>query len=232
MQNKIRRKLGIEPLKTSLTSFTDFVLESGISKLTIARKILDYHCSDYSRGRDYYRLFREKVTDTHTRRLPVSGLRDLLANLPTKSHAVNYEHLVRGYQRFWARYFQERLTNWVVPARTPWQTAHLTVRVNPELGFEADGQTHYIKLYMKSDAPSSRQLAVILHLMQVTLWSKSTRPIVGVLDVRRGQLFEATSYDRRFEPLLRGEAVSLVTMCRMLEIDQVQEGIDSESSTS
>lgn len=213
------RKLGNEVLSTSLTSFTDFVLTSGLDKLAVARRILEQYRVGYQQRHDCYRRFREAVVHIHSQAKPVSRLTDGGFCVPPKNNHLNYQHLVRGYLRFWAQSYQEHIPHWTRPPKRSWSTGHLTVRVNPEIGFERDGETRYIKMYLKQQEPSVEQLQVVLYLMQVVLWTDEINPVVAVLDVRRGRLHEATSLDRRFEALLRGEALSLVGMCRLLDLE-------------
>lgn len=219
MDHRPARKLETRPLRTSLTSFTDFVLESGLRKLLVAERILRQYQAGYRQGADYYKRLRDAIVRVHSSGASVSSLGGVVDAVSFARHQANYQHMVRGYQQFWARNFQELEACWCPPARARWSLAHLVVTINPELGFRCMGDLHLIKLYLRKDPPSPAQLQIILHLMQLTLWSQETKPVVSVLDVRRGRLFEATSYDARFDPLLRGEAMSLVTMCRMLESD-------------
>lgn len=213
------RKLGNDVLTTSLAALTDFVLCTGLEKLTVANRILEQYQTGYQLHKDYYKRFRDTVVHAHATKGSVGQLADLVEAVSSPNQQVNYQHMVRGYQRFWASCFQESHTTWMTPPRVKWETGHLIVTVNPELGFVRDGHLHLVKMYLKKDEPSAAQLNVILHLMQSTLWTKETKPVVAVVDVRRGRMFEATNYDRRFEPLLRGEALSLVGMCRMLELE-------------
>lgn len=231
-QNESLRKLGTNELTVSLTSFTDFVLQSGLKKLAVAQSILEQHCSGYKPGRDYYRRFRDATIKVHASGIGVASLNDVVDGTSLESQRINYAHLLRGYQRFWASHFQEYQPAWVPPTRLKWSTGHLAVRVNPELGFNRDGERHIIKMYMKQQEPTLEQLQVILHLMQIVCLRSGISSVVSVLDVRRGRLFQATTFDRRYDPLLRGEALSLVGMCRSLEAEELETKPPEDSSGS
>jgi len=91
------------------------------------------------------------------------------------------------------------------------------VRVNPELAFTDGTETHLVKLYLKKHEPPVEQVRLILHLMQLSLRPRVDRPVISLVDVRRGRVFEETSFDPRMTALLEGEAAAFVQMYKSIE---------------
>lgn len=226
------QKFNIETseIKVSLTTFADFVLSVGMDRLKAASKVLDQQTSRYSPSNDFYKRFREAFVKHHDSGLSVTQLLpDVIKKAGLPKHQINYEHLVKGYLKFWAVHFQEQEVSSAARMRSNWSTGHLCVTVNPELHFLAGGVRYWIKMYLKAPPPSVAQVDIVLHLMQRVLWAPDVRPVVALLDVRRGRLFEATNYDRRYEPLLRGEALSLVGMCQSIHRQRIDDLVSRES---
>lgn len=205
-------------IRISLTSFTDFLLRVGLPKVKQAETIRDQYLSGYRHFKDYYRPFREAVCAIHRQGRPVFELDQLLSTISDeRGKRTNYELMIRGYKRFWATCFQEMDYSWVTPPRAVWKYRRLVVQVNPELAFTNGHETHLIKLYLKKDTPSKEQVRLILHLMQLSLRPKVERPVISLLDVRRGQLFEETSFDPRLTALLEGEAAAFLQMYQSID---------------
>lgn len=202
----------------SLTSFTDFLLRVGLPKVRQAETIRDQYISGYQHFKDYYKQFRDAVCAIHRQGRPVFELDQLLSTISDeRGKRTNYELMIRGYKRFWATYFQEMDYSWVTPPKAVWKHRKLVVRVNPELAFTDGHETHLIKLYLKKETPSKEQVRLILHLMQITLRPKVERPVISLLDVRRGRLFEETSFDPRLTALLEGEAAAFLQMYQSID---------------
>lgn len=200
----------------SLTSFTDFLLKSGSPKLTAAKRIVEQYEQEYRVFTDYYRKFREGVQEMHRRGCGIGFLDAVVDGVTEASKQVNYELLCRGYKRFWASTFQEQETRWITPPKQNWEFDDLAVRVNPELAFESNGETHFIKLYFKDERPSKQQSALILHLMRLALRPVRRKAIVALLDVRRSKLIEPTGYDAGLTTLLEGEALCFQRIVRQM----------------
>ena len=56
---------GLEPIEVSLTSFADFVLKSGLPKLTCAQQMRQQYERGYSPSFDYYKKFRDTTRRLH-----------------------------------------------------------------------------------------------------------------------------------------------------------------------
>lgn len=207
-------EMQVNEIGVSLTSFTDYLLKAGRPKINAVRRIREQYEQGYNRGFDYYRLFRERVVSVLANQGQMGLIESIVDEVCPESKSKNYAVLTRGFQRFWARTFQEHEWVWAGSKSRPWSFGGLSVRVNPEIGITLDGQIYLIKLYNKADSLKKNQLDVILHLMQVSLMEPGARVVPAVLDVRRGRLFEATSFVPEMTALLEGEALNFVHLWR------------------
>ncbi len=210
----------------SLTKFVDYIVKSGIPRLTEVRNIKRQLEAGYKPHQDYYLKFRRLVRHVHSSGKPVGMIAPMAEECADASRKINYDHMARGYQRFWARHFHEREVSWVSPPRSNWQHGQLNVRVNPELAFVDGDEVRLIKLYLKKDKPQANQVEIILHLMQETLWPTVENPAISLLDVRRGRLYEATSFRPELTALLRGEALGFVEILKTLGAIQFDDDLE------
>jgi len=201
-----------ETIDVSLTSFADFVLKAGLSKLTVAQEIRKQYERGYNPAFDYYKKFRDAVRRLHEEGAPISELGDFGASVEEPNKRVNYEILCRGYTKFWSVHLQEHGQQWMAPARGEWGFGRVRVRVTPELAF-SDGSTNYLlKMHLKDEPLVRPQVQVILHLMQLALRPQVKRPVVAILDVRRSKLFEATAFNPKWTVVLEAETLSFERM--------------------
>lgn len=219
-----------KPIEISLTSFADFVLKTGMTKLSVVERIAQQYQEGYKRYKDYYGPFREAVCAIHKQGRPVFELNQLPPLLQgPDSKRANYESMVRGHMKFWASNYQESACTWTKPAKGTWTKGGLRIRINPELGFINGDETHLIKMYLKKEPPGRKQVRLILHLMQMALRPKVERPVIGFLDVRRGRLFQETAFDPRLSILIEGEAAGFVQMHRALQSRLHADELDGDS---
>lgn len=193
----------------SLTSFIDFVLKSGSSKMTCARQIKDQEKIKYHPIRDYYKRFREAVQELHQQQLPKSALPEIIGDLP-KRKQENYQLMIEGYGKFLGR----RKVQWFKPLKKHWKNGSLRIPINPELGLEWDGTKYLIKLYLKAEKPSKDRLGSVLALMKHTF--RSHGYVYAVLDVRNSKLFLYEASMDALMPLVEGEARSLELILNQL----------------
>lgn len=221
-------KLQTDIIKVSLTSFADYLLKTGLTKLNAVRRVVEQIEQGYRPSRDYYRKFRDGIRDLHMREKPISLLEHLVGSVTDANKQVNYEALARGYRRFWGATFQDEVPSWVTPVRTHWSFEDVTVSINPELGFRTSTETYQIKLYLKEDKPSKQQCATILHLMQLMVRPHAPGAVVALLDVRRGKLIEPVSFNRSLTTVLEGEALCFQRMFRSIVRERSNEALRSE----
>jgi uncharacterized membrane protein len=201
-------------IDVSLTSFADFVLKSGLPKLTCAQQIRVQYERGYNPAFDYYKKFRDTTRRLHESGVPMSNLESELQSIADPNKGANYEILARGYTRFWHVNMNDHGFAWRPPPVAEWTYGNLRVRVNPELAFTDGTANYFVKLYCKEDQLTKPQVQVILHLMQLSLRPKAQKPVVVILDVRRGRPHEATVFNPRWTVVLEAEALAFERMYR------------------
>jgi len=147
-------------MKISMTTFVDFVIARGSSRITRVREAKDLYGEEYSPARDYYRGLREAIIAVHYEGKALSTLDTLVKQANPRKREL-YGKCVSGYKRWRGR---KNLFSYDISSAS-WQDGQLEVRINPELGLTVDGDDYVIKLYFKGEQPTKRQLDVILHLL-------------------------------------------------------------------
>jgi hypothetical protein len=129
--------------------------------------------------------------------------------------AQNYRIAVEGYCSFW----KKRKIEWVEPPRKTWTNGDIKIEINPELGLVIKEKVYVIKLFTTAnDTIDKRHADLILTLMEKELRSKVEEEVIfGVLDVKRGKLFENKNLDPTLIGLLNGEARSFETIWKSLK---------------
>ncbi len=193
----------------SVTRFIDFVVKTGSPKLTSVKNTKQQLIDGYSPATDYYKAIREEIVAMHTDGDPVTRLDTLVQVTQDESKRQNFAICANGYRKF---YGPSRKYGWFEPPSADWDHGRITIRVNPEVGLLIKGVPHVIKLHLKDDRPSKRELGTVLHLMRTAFETESPDNIYAVLDVRRGKLFCESTYEPQLTFLLRGEADSFATI--------------------
>lgn len=171
----------------SLTDFVEIASTSGTPKMTKVRQVKTR--PTYSPAMDFYKPFRDHVTEIHRQGLPKRAFGDVIASLTDQKKISNYPPLVEGYRRWWGR----KALVWFEPHSAIWSAHGVDVRVNPELGLVINGTRHLIKLYMKADPLSKARIDIITHLMDIALSDDcDSATTMSVLDVRRHNLISPT----------------------------------------
>lgn len=190
----------------SLTTFIDFVVASGTSRITRVRRAKERYLHPYDPAADFYKRVRNGIVEYHK---SGAALETVLEEVTDKKKRKIYPDCIKGYRKWMGR----RQFKWVQPAHPVlWESGKLMVRVNPELGLISGDDEYLIKLYFKADELSKSRVDTMLHLIQATLTQDSTPLRPGILDVQRGKLFEPTIEVAGTEVLLVGEAAAFVSM--------------------
>lgn len=191
--------------KVPLTSFVDFILRSGLAKVTVVRDFKTR--GEYEPFADFYKKIREGIVEMHRSAKPKSALDALVTGLADEKKQNNYPEIVRGYKKFLGK----KQISWFEPPRADWQSGSITVSVNPELGLNIQGQLTTIKLYLKRPTLSRARAEVISHLMRLAL-PAAAGGTCAILDVRGGRLFQPPTQATTHGALLAGEALSFATI--------------------
>ncbi len=138
----------------SLTTFVDFVIESGTPRITCVRQAKKLYEGGYSPMFDFWKPLREAILEMHREGLPKSCLSEVLARPLDPKKRASYAERIQSYNRWMGR----KRIEWVGSQSVLWENGDLSVNVNPELGVRIGGTEHVIKLYFKNDKPSKRRL--------------------------------------------------------------------------
>ena len=201
---------GKSQIKVTLTEFIDFVTTSGSPKLTAVRTAKKNHTTKYDPKTDFYKPFRECVASMHIRQEPKIDLDALLADLQDPKKAANYPELAKGFCKF----VKGRDLQWAAPPRAEWICGDLIVSINPELALHIDGQPYVIKMYLKSAKLTKFNVAIVNHLIELTLRPAIDPAIIGVLSVRKAKLHELQPATPGLTALLQGEAATFADIYR------------------
>jgi len=190
-------------VEVSLTNFVDFVTKSGTPKLTVVRDVKKQHADEYHPTKDYYAKMRMGIIDMHKNGKPPTVLDSLCAGIADANKRVHYPTMAAAYKKFMGR----RSFAWFDPPKKSWTSGGLRVLMNPELGLiDGDVETA-VKLYFKKEALGAREVAVITHLMELSLPKQKGREF-AVLDIRQSKLIPSRDFDPSLTPLVVGEAAS------------------------
>jgi hypothetical protein len=166
-----------------LSDFVEIAHASGVPKATKIAEVK--HRGPYDPRCDFYKRFRDQVESVHAHGLPKLQIRDVLAHLRDQKKAKHYPELVSAYLKWWGR----KELGWLKPPRGVFTESGIDVLVNPDIGVLLDGVPHFLKLYFKEDRLSKSRLAIVTHLMEISLRPKVVNSAVfGILDVRRARV--------------------------------------------
>jgi hypothetical protein len=195
-----------ETIKISLTEFMNFVNKSGSAKATVVSQAKHNREEEYAHWKDYWLPLRNKIKDVHKKKGNHDDLKKVITEV-SKDKKENYTLSIDGYCSFW----KKRTIEWIEPPKKTWVLGDIRIELNPELGLVIKDKIFIIKLFTAANnSIDKRHADLILHLMEKELRDKvgDNEVIFGVLDVKRGKLFENKIRDTSLFPLLKGEVKS------------------------
>jgi hypothetical protein len=200
-------------IKISLTEFMNFVNKSGAAKITVVASAKTNREEEYQIYKDYWLKLRESIKSIHREKLSKDFLYSIIDDVSYDKKA-NYEAAINGYCRFWGKH----KISWTQPPRKTWSHKDIRIELNPDLGLIIKEKIYYIKLFIASKGVLDKRHAdLILTLMEKELRDKvETNSIFGVLDVKRGKLFEYKNTDTKLLYLLESEAESFESLWHKL----------------
>ena len=191
-----------------MTTFLDFVLGTGLRRLTIVSNAKAEYGREYSPARDFYKPLREAIADVHSDRKGENVLDKVSLHLIDQRKVSAYRECIEGYKKWWG----QKEIGWIGASPAAWRHDQLVIRVNPELRVSISGVPYTVKLYFKSEKPSKHRLETMFHLLLRSHSVDSRRVRSRILDVRRGNLFQPNREIADIEALLVGEATAFQTM--------------------
>lgn len=204
-----------ETIKISLTEFMNFVNKSGSVKATVVSKAKNNREEEYAHWKDYWLPLRNKIKDVHKKRGSHEDLKEVINSIH-EDKKENYKLSVEGYCSFW----KKKKIEWVEPPKKTWALGDIRIELNPELGLVINDKVYIIKLFTTANSSIDKRHAdLILHLMEKELRPKvgGDEVIFGVLDVKRGKLFENKTQETSLYSLLKGEAQSFESQWKDIE---------------
>ena len=192
----------------SMTTFIDFVVASGTTKLTVVRRAKEQYQRGYSQSADFYRPVREAIIEMHREGQPTSHLDGVPNSLGDPRKISAFSECGASYKKWWGR----KTIEWIGSFNSIWTYQNLAVRVNPELCLRINNQDYVIKMYFKAEKPSKPRLETMFHLLRINIPVDAGTATPSILDVRRANLFSPNRNIPDVNTLLNGEALSFQTM--------------------
>ena len=189
----------------SMSTFVAFVdVEEGRKRAFVAS--LD---DDYSPPRDYYRQMREAIRSGRRMSNDRRAMESVLACCPPEKKD-NYAELAWG----WLHFAESCSNDTLVDIRTGrWRGPSIGVRVTPDLAVRRpDGSYAAIRLHLRGDAPSPREVFATLWLMRRALPHLLPGARSVLLDVRRAKVYDTLPDIEGFERRLEAEAARLAAL--------------------
>lgn len=171
------------PELASMSSFVDFALASGTSRITV---VADHKRNRHSPVTDFYRPFRENLVNVHRHHLDAAAV---FANLMLHTGDVRAQRLfpmlIAKHAEFLSAYPDLQWVEPVTAALAPGVGTGLCIAINPEVGFVIGGIPHHLKLYLRGETLSQQRVDFTIAAMAVALpvWRDER---VAVLDLRGG----------------------------------------------
>ena len=192
----------------SMTTFIDFVVATGTTKLTVVRRAKDQYQRGYSQSADFYKPLREAIIEMHREGQPTSYLDRVPSSLGDPRKISAFSECGNSYKKWYGR----KAIEWIGSFNSVWTYQNLVVRVNPELCLRINSQHYMIKMYFKAEKPSKSRLETMFHLLRINMPPEAGTATPGILDVRRANLFSPTRDIPGVDTLLNGEALSFQTI--------------------
>ncbi len=144
----------------SLTDLVGFVNKTGTQKQNHVKQIKNR--GEYERPKDFYAPLRERIQLIHKKNMNKNELDGLIATLTDEKKKSNYPEVINGYKKFLGR----KKVTWFKPPFKRWKVGEITIRINPEIGLEYNGNFYVIKLHFGTDKLHKAHIDHILTLLE------------------------------------------------------------------
>ena len=195
--------------RITFTTFMDFVMANGASKLARIRAAIAMYNAEAYRPSDYYYLDLKHAITRCFEGQGVAALDACIAGLDDQRKHENYIAITVGLRKWIGR---RQFEVFAVPARD-WISGDLAVSVRPDLGLVHKGERLVVKFYLKDEPLTQHRINPPLHLLDA---SHGTLGTVAIVDARRGKLFKITRPVRDVDAFLAAEAQSFVSLWKSL----------------
>ena len=189
------------PISVSMSTFAEFATRSGPTKLSLVKSWKNK--PSYTPSLDFYKAVREAIPEYCQKRINKSGLEKVIDEAGAK-RIPHYKSVVSGFLKWKAT----KSGVWRDPVEGTWLNSGISVHVVPELGYEHNDITTYVKLYFKSTKLTRYHADVYLELMASSLPVKMKKNIkFAVLDVKNAKEFDARGSKPTIHALIQAEAM-------------------------
>ena len=195
-------------IEISMTTFIDFVAASGTSRITVVRDAKKLYGEEYTPAFDYWRILRNAILEMHENGEPKNYLNKVIGSSMQVRKRTNYSNAVKAYKKWMGR----KNISWFECPVTHWESGHLDVRVNPELGLSINDNDYLVKLYFRAEQLSKRRIDTMLHLIKRSFEDELDEFTPAILDIQRSKLHVPTIDIEGIEALLIGEAAAFSVM--------------------
>jgi len=204
-------------LIVSLTGFMRYINRTAGGKISVAKGVVKKILEDeYDAKTDYWLRLRQAIISFHKNTGSIEDLKEVVESI-NEHKQNNYNKAVSGYISFLGHKKIEWLGN---PPKIKWQVGGLIVSLNPELGLTLRNKKYYVKLYIDShdeNALNRGQADMIITLMEHELRKNIDEEIsFAIIDVVRGEFFEAKRQRKNLYNMLVAEAKSLESLLRSI----------------
>lgn len=193
--------------RITLTDLIEVITKSGSPKATKVSQLKNRDA--YDPATDFYRALREGIIQIHKSGGVKGDLAKIQKKLTDPKKIANYPAMIAGYRKWWGH----KTLSWFEPQGATYAHAGIEVAINPELGLLINGQSHLVKLYLKSEALTKTKADLIVALMQHALSSHHGKTInFSVLDARNSKLFTYVPTGKVFKPMMDAELTYIASL--------------------
>jgi hypothetical protein len=119
-------------MRVSLTSFLDYIVSSGTTRLVRVRDSNRQYEEGYAPERDFYGPLRKRIVQTFEEGWDPKRLDQLLAEVDDPKNQEPCAACRKGIRK-WAGVSGKKSYEWMEPQRAVWTNGDLEVNVSPEL---------------------------------------------------------------------------------------------------
>lgn len=195
-------------IEISMTTFVDYLIATGSTRISVVRRARKMYSEDYNPAFDFWRLFRKAIEEMHRENLGKGHLDLLQSNLSDKNKKNAYTRNIFGYKKWMGR----KKFEWINSVKSSWRSDYIIVNINPELNVKINGEQYIIKLYLKADKLTKHRVNTSLYLLKESIKKRRLKAIPAILDVKNSKLIKHSRDITGIKALLNAEAFSFINL--------------------
>lgn len=207
-----------------MSTFVDFIMANGVPRVTLVTRWK----REEAESHDFYAGLKSAIVGMHSKGLGVDSLRTFFASQSDARRKRIYPELAAHYGKIMRKMPALLTQNGAPPvfgrSRPVLATFGIAprnpgVRVDPLLSLTVGGKVYLVKLYLRSDKPTAKRVAITLGLMHAA-YAETSQPLLSkggdlhmaLLDVRREQLHMTSATPTPIWTLLHGELAAFTAI--------------------